>query len=281
MRKIFLIILVVLSFPFALYGQENAAESKTEDAKTQPKINDYDSNKTRRRSASNRFKVFHLSVHSDFASRYVWNGLPFSEGAVWQPSFNIEYQGFGASIWTNFVMDDEPNQGQINEIDVTGYYSRKISKLEIDVSLTYSFYPNPDPASLNFGPPVFQGELILTYPVGPIDLFSNLYVSFINPGGGVFWRMGVGYKKELPLHFSLSTYAQFGLSNGPYNTFYIAPVGIRPNLFQYTLAFPWSPLPGFIVRPQMNVSAILAEDLRSALPNPTLIWGVLTLSYNL
>lgn len=273
----FLLTLTLLLSPTASFAQK----SPSADAKSQPKVNFFNPSRAYKRPVLIFFKKMGFSINSDFSSRYVWNGIAYSEGPVWQPSAAVEFHGFGASVLGNFVLNDEPNQGQFNEVDFTAYYGTKIKKLEIDLSFTYSIYPNDNPASLNFGPNALEALLHVAHPVGPITLFTDLNPWIINPGGGFFWDVGIGYQKNLPLNFALSTSALFGLSNGRYNRFFIgSDVGITANLFNYSLSFPWSPVKGFIITSTFNVSTLLNGELRSAQSYPTNVWADVNFEYD-
>ena len=259
------------------YGQRTL----TSDPNSQPKVNFFNSSRNYLRPVENFFQSIGFRVNSNFHSRYVWNGLAYSRGPVWQPSAQVEYRGFGASVTGNFVLNDEPNQGQFNEVDFTGYYGTKIKNLEIDFAVTYSIYPNDNPASLNFSQDEVSGNLHLAYPLGPIDLFTDLNFFLYQPTGGFFWDFGIGYQKKLPLNFALSVSGLFGMANAQYNREFIdVSLGTGPNVFTFSLAFPVSPVKGLILTPQFNVSTMLSGDIRAAVPYPNNIWGDLAISYN-
>ncbi len=269
--------LVFFMFPLVAYSER----APSADPKIQPNLNFFNSSRNYNRPVLNFIQKLGFRLNSDFHSRYVWNGIAYSNGPVWQPSAQIEFHGFGASVQGNFVLNDEPNQGQFNEVDFTGYYGRKIKKIEIDFSMTYSIYPNDNPASLNFSQDELSGNLHLAYPLGPINIFSDLNFFLYQPTGGFFWDIGIGYQKNLPLNFALSTSVLFGMSNGQYNREFIDPsLGGGPNVFIYSLSFPFSPIKGLILTPQFNVSTFLSSDLRAAVIYPTNVWGDLGVSYN-
>ena len=53
-----------------------------------------------------------FEAHLDFLSRYVWRGMAYSAGAVWQPSGILSYRDFSLNAWGNFVLNDEYLQGK-------------------------------------------------------------------------------------------------------------------------------------------------------------------------
>ncbi|MCE9625640.1 MAG: hypothetical protein K8R69_09360 [Deltaproteobacteria bacterium] len=226
-------------------------------------------------------KAVSFRFRSDFYSRYLWNGVPYSKGAVWQPSATLEFHGVGVTFWSNFVLGNEANQGQFNEVDITLYYRRSIGKWSLQGSLIGLVYFNDDPASLNRGPNGLQGYFQVSRPVGPVKLFSDLTIGFLEPSGTVFWDFGIGYQKDLPLHFNLETSLLFGVGDARFNKAFIADVGIQANLAVYSLAFPWRPIKGLSLIPTATFSNLLAPSLRKASPAPTVLWGGLSVVYDL
>lgn len=220
-------------------------------------------------------------IRSDFYSRYMWHGIAYSNGAVWQPSATVEGAGFGFNIWGNFVLNDEPDQGEFNEMDLTLYYQRTVRKLNIQFSLIGAIYMHNETTSLNKGPNTLSGILQLSYPVGPVFFFTSVNIGLVNPGGTVFWDMGVNYQRNLPLRFSLETSGLFGIGDARFNREFIADVGTKANLFEYSLAFPWRPLRGLRFGPSMTISVNLSPSLRRAMAEPTVVWGGLSMSYDL
>ncbi len=59
------------------------------------------------------------SANTGIWSRYMWRGLRFSNGPVWQSSITATYGGFSASLWDNFDIDTV----KVNEIDPTLTYT--------------------------------------------------------------------------------------------------------------------------------------------------------------
>lgn len=226
-------------------------------------------------------KHFGFGVYSDILSRYVWRGLLSSEGAVWQPSFSLEYYGVGFNLWANFPLIGGPNQGQFNEVDFTLYYNKEYKKVTFHTWMYAVIYPNGDPTSLDFGVASLEWDLHVSRPLGPIFLFTDFSLRLVSAPGSVYWDIGVGYSRELALNFGMETSVLFALANGKFTNAHVAETGTVPYLFEASLAFPWRPLKGFTVSPKMLISTLLDGSLRAATANPTLIWGGVSFAYEL
>ncbi len=226
---------------------------------------------------------FAFGTESKFLSKYMWRGIPASLGAVWQPSAQVEYYGVGFNVWGNFVLDDEPNQGEFNEVDLTLYYHREFfqERLILRTWVYAALYPNGNPRSLDFGTGSLEGDILLTYHWDPLFWMAHFTVRLIDAPGALWWELGMGYQRELPLNFGVVTTLRLGMGDGRFNRAHIADVGTQFNLLEYSLSFPWEPLRGFQVIPNMHVSVILPEVLRSAMAQPTNVWGGVNFSYSL
>lgn len=276
-----LIVAALIVLPGVLKGEDLPPKAPPSGDRVQDEANyNYPSRHYSRPNPDSWHRV-RFQAQSTFSSRYVWNGIPCSRGPVWQPNASLEYRGFGFSVNANFVLSDEPNQGEFNEVDFTAYYGHSIKKLIIDVSVSGSIFPNADPESLNFSDDNMGANIHLAYPVGPLDLFTDFSIWFFQPAAGVYWDLGIGYQRKLPLKFSIATSAVFGLANSHYNESFLGPgIGTGPSAFSYSLSFPWNPWKGFFVTPQFNVSALLTDAARESVPFPTNVWGDLTLGYS-
>ena len=52
----------------------------------------------------------------DFNSRYIWRGIAYSKGPVFQPAFSVTHSGFTVSIWSNMVLNNEPGRGRFDQV---------------------------------------------------------------------------------------------------------------------------------------------------------------------
>jgi hypothetical protein len=220
-------------------------------------------------------------VYSDILSRYVWRGLLSSRSWVWQPSFSVDYYGVGFNVWANFPVGPQPDQGEFNEIDFTLYYHKVFRKITFHTWFLLDLYPSGNPTSLDAGTTSLEWDIHLSRPFGPIILFSDFAIRIVSAPASVYWDVGIGHHRDLPLNFSLQTSVLFALANGKFTQAHVADVGTVPYLFEFSLAFPWNPVGGFKVSPKMNISTLLDEGLRRSSPNPTIIWGGINLSYEL
>jgi len=223
------------------------------------------------------------SVESDFLSKYVFQGTASSAGWVWQPSATIEAYGFGFNAWGDFVMGDIPDQGKINEVDLTLYYDIKVWGLTIHPYMLFCLYPTSNKLSLDYSAySDIKPSMHLAYSIGPVSVYADLEVYVHPTPGALTLDLGLGLQHEIVHRLGISTCGQVGIANSRFNrgTFNINKT--KFNYFEYSLSLPWNAIKGFVVEPNINVSVLLSQELRDAAPGqlPVLVWGGVDLIYN-
>jgi len=275
----FLVLLLLLAAPVR-FLQATETQVVVASEENEHTVNAYRSHRNLRRPAISNRDYPTFNVTFDFDSQYIWRGIQSSLGAVWQPSASIEYKGFGLSLWMNLVMDSEPNQGQINEIDITPYYALTVGEFNFVAGLLGIAYPNGNRTSLDFGKPSLELDLHASYPLGDLDFFTDLKIRFISGTGSLWWDFGLGYQSSIAWNFAVNTKIRFALGNDTFNRNYFGVSSTLANQFEFSLSFPWKPCKGFTLTPYMHVSSLLAPSLRRAAVRPDIIWGGGTFSYD-
>ncbi len=224
-------------------------------------------------------KPYYFQVESDFYSRYVWYALAASEGPVWQPSASFGFYGFKFTAWGNFVLNNEPNQGQFNEVDLIFQYENIFHKLGYLFSVEGDMFPHGNPKSLDASNATLKTNARFTYPVGPLQIFTDFAALFVSVEGGVYGDLGIEWTAPLSKYFSVDTWFLFGIGDEKFNRTHIADIGTSPNLLDYALLFSWNPDKHWTLTPNFHVSYLLFEPVRAARPHQTQIWGGLQMAY--
>ncbi len=84
------------------------------------------------------------SYSLDFASAYVWRGITFTDGAVWQPSVTASNDsGFAINVWGNLDLDDANDMsGEFNEVDLTASWGFGTDTVSAEVGFIEYLFPN-------------------------------------------------------------------------------------------------------------------------------------------
>ncbi len=88
-----------------------------------------------------------VKVGSALSSAYVWRGITFNDGLVFQPSIDVGNGGFGLNVWGNMDLDDYGDQldsGQFSEIDLTLSYSFDVDPVSVSLGYIEYLFPQTD-----------------------------------------------------------------------------------------------------------------------------------------
>ncbi len=228
-------------------------------------------------------RKFDFLAEFDFFSKYVSKGLPCSDGPVWQPSLTFEYYNIGLSVWSNFVLNNEANQGQFNEIDILPYYNLKIGNFSFVPAVNFIFGLNKNPASLNYMiHDVIRPQFHASYTIGNFTpyLDANFYVYPTNRFG-IYMDFGVNFGYEFNDIVEVDTSVQFAVGGKRWNASRTNDSSTQLNNFEYVLSLTFSVNKQFSIVPVMHVVVTLPEELRQRLAEPDFIWGGLMVKYDL
>lgn len=83
----------------------------------------------------------HVGIETDFASRYVWRGIPLSNGPVWQPSAWVSAAGTTFTVWTNSNLGGTDRPG-LNEVDLSLAHEHELRGTSLEGALILYTFPN-------------------------------------------------------------------------------------------------------------------------------------------
>jgi hypothetical protein len=208
----------------------------------------------------------------DGNSRYVWRGLPLSDGPVLQPSAWVSLAGFTLTPWANFAFREGDAPAGFNELDFTLDYSRDFVNLTVNPSFSVYLYPNQTGA-----PPTGELALALSYPVGPVSVFTDHSIDLIATPGAYFGDAGLSFENDLAQNLTLEASASAGWGSARFNEANLDVNHAALNVAGADLALTWSPGGLFYLRPHAALSVLLDRELRAAVPDPLLITGGLAI----
>lgn len=227
-----------------------------------------------------------VGVTSAFNSRYVSRELPFSRGPVWQPSATVELYGFGFNVWSNFVINDEPNQGQFNEIDFTPHYTAHIGNLSVHPYFMFGIFPNSDNGSLNYTPAsVIEGNIYLEYSLWKFVLFGRMRARIKETAGRIYANVGTGFNHHFKKDLAIKTSILLNMGNDKYLSAYYNVMDTNIDALAFMVAVPCEPIDGFTLMPNVNFVVHMVPEIRRAIrQNPNfetyMVWGGINISYD-
>ena len=73
------------------------------------------------------------SIDSNSSTRYMFFGLPFSEGNINQSMLNVNKGNFTGILWGNY----DTKQERVNEFDVYSDYTKSMKKVRVSLGAVY------------------------------------------------------------------------------------------------------------------------------------------------
>ena len=137
----------------------------------------------------------------DFASAYVWRGITFTDGAVFQPSVTASNDGgFAINVWGSLDIDDANDMsGEFNEIDLTASYGFGTDAVSAEVGFIEYLFPNTPFAGTRevyatIGWDITASPSVaLYYDIDEVkDFYANFGVSFGGDASGALaWSVSI------------------------------------------------------------------------------------------
>jgi hypothetical protein len=217
-----------------------------------------------------------LSIGVDYASRYIWRGMPINEEPVIQPSMDISGGGFDLNFWGNIDTtawgeeeggyDDET--GNLTEIDYKASYKHSLGLVSLSGGfITYTFPNIKADSTLE----VFAGAA-LDVPLSPS---VTGYWDEDMAGGANYISLDIGHSFGLRerdwASLALELYADVGYAN---EEFFEAYYGLDDeggwHDWSAGASIPLSLDYGFSITPGYFHSGLLLEDAIDVVDD---LWG--------
>lgn len=132
----------------------------------------------------------------DFLTRYVWRGLPYSEGRVVWPTAWVSAHGFTATAFVNYDPNWDPTW---NEYDLGLTYERSVAKWTLAGTYTrYVYYEGDEKDATS--------ELIgrIAYAAGPGEIFTTHAFDVEGYRGAYYMEAGYAIEREIDSKSSIS-----------------------------------------------------------------------------
>jgi len=207
-----------------------------------------------------------VGAETDFQSRYLWRGLALSRGPVSQSSVWITSRDFTLSFWGSSSQGGTARSHAFDEIDYTLSYERQQGKLTIEPSILHYSYPNP-----RSGAATTEAAVKLSYPLGPVSLFTDHALDIARYRGAYFGQIGVSFERELTSNLSLEATLAAGWGSRRFNEANFGAARSTLGAATGDLAITWAHRKGYYVRPHVSVSSLLDGRLRRRVKEPGLV----------
>jgi hypothetical protein len=205
-------------------AQDVASRQRFEEAGAETLAQSTDKQSVSQASASPA--TFTYGAETDFNSGYVWRGL-LLDGPVEQPSAWISAFGFTFTAWSNVSLTSAYGGAGLNSGGLTLAYDRDWEKLRIEAALdTYMGRQASDIESRN----TMEGSLRLSYPVGPLRIFTTHAFDILAYRGSYIGDAGLEYERQVTKNTEFTISVRSGWASAKFNDVYI---GVNKSAFNY------------------------------------------------
>jgi hypothetical protein len=216
---------------------------------------------------------------ADYFNKYVWRGQNLNNESVFQPSIAVSRNGFTASIWGNLELTDGlEHAGEFTEFDYGLDYTTTIPEVNwvsFSIGALYYDFPNTSEKPTT----ELYGGLSFDLPLTPyIKWYRDTQVN-----NGSYIQLGIGHTVEKLHEFSDKCYcdlqigSSIGYGSGRYNRVYLNTEGGKLNDWTSYVALPFCS-DTWIIKPSINYSTMLNEDIREANKRNDNFWFGISLS---
>jgi uncharacterized protein (TIGR02001 family) len=211
---------------------------------------------------------YSFEVESTFSSKYVWRGIIYNEGLVFQPAITVNKDNWGAQIWSNLPLHDLNQETFQKEIDFYLWYNLQLGELTISPTIMYYTYPGQDANS--------TGEIgfSLFYPIDNFDLSSSVNMDFKEIGGAFSFQHDITYNNSLNDNLDLSIIASVGWADKKFNNYYIGIEKVAVNYFQTNISLKYMLSENISLKPFVENYRILDSQISEIIKNNFFNMGI-------
>ena len=214
----------ILAKPQGWRAQDVASRQRSPEAGDETPAQSTDKQSVSQESAPR--DTFTYGAETDFNSNYVWRGL-LLDGPVGQPSAWISAFGFTFTAWSNVSLTSGYGGAGLNAGGMILAYDRDWKKFSIEAALdAYMGRQAPDIETRN----TMEGSLGLSYPAGPIRIFTTHAFDLLAYRGSYFGEAGLEYERQVTKSAEFTISVRSGWASSKFNDAYI---GVNKSAFNF------------------------------------------------
>ncbi len=203
---------------------------------------------------------FGLTLNAVFCDKYLWRGINYDDGLIFQPEAVLSYDDFYFSLWGNIDLLNN-NDIESNEIDFTLGYAHDFSSFGVETYVSYFNY--------FYAPDENTGEITVAayLPVSDFTFFVNSSFDFLACAGSVYSEIGVDYEKEISDQFSFYGTVNASLASSAFNDYYLGINKGALNLAGANAGISYAPIDGFSINADFTLNINIDKDVKEELGN--------------
>jgi hypothetical protein len=206
-------------------------------------------------------------IESNVSARYVFRGVAYSPGPVSQYTAWIEVAGFTFYGWGNLLLQQDPRQQSLSEIDFGASYVFDVGRLTLEPGFDGYVYRLASPLS---SPPTAETSIRVSGAIGPVDVFTKQILDIGSLRGAYFGEAGLETERAVDRGRKavMSGSMTLGWASRRFNEAYI---GIAKQGLDYVglgIALTYSPNARFYLKSHLMLTRVVDPQLRLHVSSP-------------
>jgi hypothetical protein len=197
---------------------------------------------------------FSYGIDAGFSNKYLWRGICYNNGFVFQPDVWVGYGDLSLTTWSNITIWDK-NSETSNEVDFTLSYSKSLLNFDIEGSLNYYYYFGAADENTS------EFHVDLSYPIGDFSIFTGFSVDILEYTGSIYDELGIEYEKKLSDKFSISGSLLTAMANKKFNENYLEVNKSAFNFLGANATLTYSPVSGLYIDAHFQFNHTLDKEL--------------------
>lgn len=201
-------------------------------------------------------------------TRYIWRGLAFSRAPIEMTKLWVSV-GRVTVTAVGIVVNEETEIGKFKELDLLAVTTHEWKKLRVEPLLAYFHFYRP--ATEWPFPATGEAGVKVSYPVGRARFFTFQVLDVGHYRGAYFGQVGTTYERHLSERLKLNSSVAVGWASAKFNETYIGPSRPAWNVVETRLALTYALHRRVSLRPHVEFSRILDQQLRRHLTTPDIV----------
>jgi hypothetical protein len=206
-------------------------------------------------------------LESNVSARYVFRGVAYSPGPVSQYTAWLQVAGFTFYGWGNLLLQQDPRQQSLSEIDFGASYAFDIGRLTLEPGFDGYVYRLASPLS---NPPTAETSLRIACRLGPASVFTKQVLDVGSLRGAYFGEAGVDIEQALDRSRKaiVSGSLSAGWASDRFNQGYIGVAKGGLDYAELGLALTYSPGTRLYLKSHLTITRVIDPQLRLHVSSP-------------
>jgi hypothetical protein len=201
------------------------------------------------------------TAEADFNSRYLWRGIAYSKGPVFQPSFWVKHGNSTVSLWSNLVLNNEPKRGQFDQLFFTVSHELVFDRWRLEPAIQgYTWRGLRGESSATTA----EVSVKLTRAIGPFRVVTSSTVDIASYRGAFIADAGLEWGRAAR-QWQLEASAITAWANSAFNRTYVGVDRNALNYLQFTVSATRKSKRGWYLRPHAEAAIVLSKEIARAL----------------